>query len=537
MIYFLSFFWFIRQTKAILFWLYLWQLKEYHIGRFLAHFQTEKGKRLIFDKLVVLKILLLFVYIVMGYISVNPGLFDTVLDFILLSSITILFAVYFLEGAKTIISIVLNKLLRPVFTKKIQFLIFIFLSFTIGFLLFTMPYFKRPLIGLLLFDILTPFIISLGVLFFQPLTVLVRNQIIKKARGKRKKFKNLLAIGITGSYGKTSTKEFLALILSEKFKVLKTKEHQNSEIGISRCILDDLNESHQIFIAEMGAYNRGGIKLLSDIVKPKIGILTGINQQHLATFGSKENIVRTKYELIESLPEQGVAIFNTNNEYCQQLYEKTKIPKKISSKDIWTEDIRVEKELISFKVFSKDGDSAFFKINLLGAQNIENIILAACCAKELGMNLEEIAKACQKIKHFFGGMKFLKGVFNLNIIDSTYSANPAGVISHLEYLGTWKGKKAIIMPCLIELGGSSRKVHGEIGQQIAKTCDLVIITTKECFPEIKRSALKTGMNKDNILFSENPKEIVERVKSFSGPEDIVLLEGRISKAIKKSLLS
>ncbi len=151
------------------------------------------------------------------------------------------------------------------------------------------------------------------------------------------------------------------------------------------------------------------------------------------------------------------------------------------------------------------------------------------------MNLEEIAKACQKIEYSIGGMKFLKGVFSLNIIDSTYSANPTGVISHLEYLGLWKGKKAIIMPCLIELGGASRKIHGEIGQQIAKTCNLAIITTKECFPEIKKSVLKAGMNKDNILFSENPKEIVERIKSFSGPEDVVLLEGRISKTIKKKV--
>ena len=179
----------------------------------------------------------------------------------------------------------------------------------------------------------------------------------------------------------------------------------------------------------------------------------------------------------------------------------------------------------------------FFEVNLLGGQNIENIILAVSCAKELGMNLEEIARACQEIEQSQGGMKFLKGVSGLNILDSTYSANPNGVISHLEYLGLWKGKKAIIMPCLIELGRASKKVHREIGLRIARSCNLAIITTKECFPEIKKSALKAGMNKDNILFSENPNEIVERVKSFSGLEDIVLLEGRISKAIKRSLLS
>ena len=90
---------------------------------------------------------------------------------------------------------------------------------------------------------------------------------------------------------------------------MKTKEHQNSEVGISQCILNDLEPKHQIFICEMGAYNRGGIKLLASIAKPKIGILTGINEQHLATFGSLENIIKTKYEVIESLPSDGLAIF------------------------------------------------------------------------------------------------------------------------------------------------------------------------------------------------------------------------------------
>ena len=468
--------------------------------------------------------------------SLPPSLFSLVIA-----------VLYFFETAKFFYDFLRKKLKKPVFTKKTIFLLSIILFLELFYFLIYFLSKSSLAFYLLIFDVSTPLIVSIIVLCLQPLTVLWRWRIIRKAKKKRQGFKDLLTIGITGSYGKTATKEFLALILSQKFKVLKTKEHQNSEIGISGCILDDLTESHQIFIAEMGAYNRRGIKLLCDVVKPKIGILTGINEQHLATFGSQENIIKTKYELIESLPEEGTAIFNKNNKIIRE--QESKIQnynpklKKIrfcSTKekaDIFAEDIKVGKESLSFKVFSRDGDSAFFKVNLLGIQNIENILLAVCCAKELGMSLEEIAKACEKIEQSQSGMKLLKGIKGINIIDSTYSANPRGVISHLEYLKLWKGRKMIIMPCLIELGKASKKVHSKIGQEIAKTCDLAIITTKECFSEIKKSAIEAGMKNEDILFSENPEEILEKVRNFSGPEDIILLEGRISKEIKNSLFS
>jgi len=339
------------------------------------------------------------------------------------------------------------------------------------------------------------FFIPLFVLSFQIPTLIWRSIIISKAKAKRAKFKELLVIGITGSYGKTSTKEFLATILSEKYKVLKTLEHQNSEVGISQCILNDLKPEHEIFVVEMGAYNRGGIRLLSDIAKPKIGVLTGINEQHLATFGSLENIIKGKYELIESLPDDGLAIFNGNNPYCFQLYQKTIYPKKVYSLkpsiygfpvDIWVKDIKIEKDFISFRAMMKN-DQTDFKINLLGTQNILNILAASLVAKEFGLTLNEISRISQKIKPEQGGILLKKGINNLNIIDATYSANPDGVISHLEYLKIWPGKKVIIMPCLIELGSSTIEVHKRIGQKIGEICDLAIITTKErfkCYPII-----------------------------------------------------
>jgi len=542
MLFLLSILWLIRETKAILFYLYLWQLKEYHIGRFLDHFRTEKGKRLIFNSLNLLKILLISGFFI----------FPFYFPFILV-------ALYTLEVAKALTDFFQKRLKKPVLTKKTVFLILAALLLEILFI-FANWFRLTPsfALWLLIFDIFTLAIASGITLIFQPLVVLGRNQIIKKAKKKRDDFKNLLVIGITGSYGKTSTKEFLATILSEKFKVLKTAEHQNSEVGVSLCILNDLKPEHEIFIVEMGAYNRGGIKLLCDIIKPKIGVLTGINEQHMATFGSLENIIKAKYELIESLPrsesessllrglpENGLAIFNGDNDYCYELYKKTKKPKKVYSLqstisnlpvDLYTSSIAVNREFLSFKVIDKNGESAIFKANLLGEQNISNILASAVCAKELGMTLEEITKACQKIESWQGGVELKKGINGLNIIDATYSANPDGVISHLDYLKIWPGKKVIIMPCLIELGKASKRIHKEIGKKIGEVCDLSIITTREHFQEIGEGATEKGLKGENILFTENPKEIFEKIKNSFQAGDVALLESRVPSQLINLLI-
>jgi len=485
MISILSFLWFLRQTKAALFWLYLWQLKEYHLGRFLAHFSTEKGKRLIINPLLLIKLFLilsLFFY------------FEISLLFLVL--------IYVLEGILALKHYFRKTLKAPVFTKKILFLLFF--SFLVISLILV-GNFKKGLFNFALFllisDIFSPAIFSGIVLVFQPLVAFWKFRIVKKAKLKRGQFKNLLVIGITGSYGKTSTKEFLATILSEKYKVLKTLEHQNSEIGIAQCILNDLNENYEIFVVEMGAYNKGGIKLISDIIKPKIGILTGVNEQHLATFGSLENIIKTKYELIESLPADGIAFFNGKNKYCLELYQKTPHQLKFG-----TGQAKIKKYLYGKKA------KFFGEENLLGAMAV---------ARELRMTEEEISRAVAKIENKLPGIQIKKGINGLIIIDATYSANPDGVLSHLEYLKTFPGKKVIIMPCLIELGKASKEIHKKIGKKIAEVCNLAIITTKERFKEIQEGA------GEKAIFLENPKEIFEKIKIYLKPENIILLESRV----------
>jgi len=514
-----SFFWLVVLLKKLCFWVWLWQLKEYHFKRFLSHFETYKGKKLILNFFNFSKLISLF-----GLILAFPFF------------LPILLSIYFFDFFSTALHILKKTFRYPVLTKKTVLIL------GTGFLLIVSVFLslknfpsEKFILFLLIFDLFSPIIFSILVFCFWPLSFFWQKQLIKKAIEKREKFKDLLVIGITGSYGKTSTKEFLSQILSAKFNVLKTRAHQNSEVGISQCILQDLKPEHQIFVCEMGAYNKGGIKLLCNIAKPKIGILTGINEQHLFTFGSQENIIKTKFELIESLPKEGLAILNESDQNIKN--EKLKIknynPKLRKIKYCSIEqarDLKVKKELLSFNFEGID-----FNINLAGQQNVINLLMAICCAKELGMTLEEISRACQKIKPFPRTMEPKKGIGGVTIIDDSYSANPQGVFAALDYLGIYEGKKIIIMPCLIELGRASKRIHKEIGQKIGKICDLAIITTKDKFQEIKEGAIKSGMKEKNILFLEKPREIFEKIKLDLKPENVILLESRVPKGLREQL--
>ena len=512
--------WSIVFAKELFLWIWLWQLKEYHIGRFKAHFQTEKGRRLIRQNLTLLKLFLL------AGLVFYPKLFSY-----------LVLALFTIEVLFVLIRVFQRKLKIPKITKKTILLLsggFLFEIFFVYSILNAWTAQKFFYLYLVFLDMIAPLFISGIVISFEPFAISWRKKIIAQATEKRRQFKDLVVVGITGSYGKTSTKEFLASILSEKFNVLKTEKHRNSEVGISFCVLNKLKKEHQIFVCEMGAYEKGGIKLLANIVRPQIGILTGINQQHLATFGSLENIKKTKFELIENLPEDGLAILNGDNKYCRELFDKIEIRKKITDKDIRAENIVVEKNQLLFDIFL-DKEQARFQVPLLGKHWIENIMMAILAAKELGMSLEEIAKICQKIEPMEGMMRLVKTGKNFNIIDATYSANPDGVIAHLDYLRVWQGKKAIIMPCLIELGNKAAEIHKKIGREIGKVCNLAIITTKDYFYYLKEGALESGLKDDQVIFEEKPEAIFEKIKDFQGKEDVIILESRVPLSFQERI--
>ena len=499
-IYILIFFFIIREIKNLLFYEYLWQLKNYHIGRFLAHFSTSKGKKLFINPLIKIIILAL-----------------TLLEFNLFYLLLFIYLIESLEIFK-------RKIIAPQKTSKtivLSFLIFSVFAFFVLVLINIDPFSAFLLI--LLFDILTPLIVSLIILLFQPVTVLLRNRIIRKAIKKRKSLDNLLVIGVTGSYGKSSTKEYLKKILENDFKVISTTKNENSEMGISKCILNEVNEDHEIFICEMGAYNRGGIKLLTKIAQPKIGVLTGINNQHLATFGSQRNIIKAKFELIDALPLEGLAVLNWSNDFIKENFNSEVASIKYCGDDLWAEDIKEG----SFELCFPKGCYEI-KHKIKGPFNIPNLLSAIAVAKKLGMTIEEIQDRVLKIEN---GLK-IKKRGDFDIIDATYSSNFNGIISHLNYLKKWKGNKIIVMPCLIELGRDAKTSHYEIGRKIGEVCDLAIITTNDYKKEIMKGASNYGNS--NIIFSDDSEKIYNQIESYSKNDSVILLESRVNnKLIKK----
>ncbi len=541
MIFSLSIFWFTRTLRYILFWIFLWQLKDYHIGRFLDHFKTYKGRRLIFDQLQLFKIFLA------GFFILTFNFWGSFLPLIL-------FWVYFFEVILFLISTLRKRIKWPVFTKKAIFLLLVLSSVAVIFAGASNYYIKNIFwfsFYLLIFDILVPLIVSLIVLLFQPFAVLIRNSVLKKATEKMESLRSLqkriLVIGITGSYGKTSTKEFLATILSSKFKVLKTKEHQNSEIGIANCILNDLTEDHDIFIVEIGAYDKGKVREVCSMVKPKIGIVTGVNEQHLSLFGSMENLLSAEGggELAEILPRDGLLVLNGDNKYCIDLAKRVNnAPEKIYTtnkniidSEIWTEDAETAENFVFFVAMNKNRELGHFQINVLGKQNIQNLLAAILVARELGMSFHEIIEASKNIKQEQAGMTLKSGKHGINIIDSSYSSNSDGVIADLDYLNIFSKKKVIIMPCLIELGEKSAEVHKKIGRKIGEVCDMAIITTKDKFEEIKKGAVEAGMQENNIILCDNIKDIYSMVTLFYKSGDAILLEGRMPSGLINLLIS
>ncbi len=524
----ISIFWFFRESKYILFWLYLWQLKEYHIARILDHFKTEKGKKLFLNPI-------LFAKIVLSALLLISNAFFAFCFFVL-------FLIYLLECGVFAKTILAKQIKKPVKTSKTLFLIFTSFAALILSLWGISQIANEPsvLFYFLAFDILTPLIVSAVVLIFQPLFIYARNNILKKATEKRNTLKDLTVIGITGSYGKTSTKEFLTTILSKKFKVVSTKEHQNSEIGIANCILNDLSAESQILIVEMGAYDKGKVKEVCFMAKPKIGVVTGVNEQHLALFGSLKNLLSAEGggELAESLPKNGILVVNGDNKFCLDLLRKSSnlpvnqekkytLGNKAIDGDIWTEDIVVEKNSISFVTVNKGGEMGHFKVNVLGGHNAQNLLGAILVARELGMSIEEISEACKSVKQEQAGMVLKQGKDGLDIIDSSYSANPDGIFADLDYLNIFPNKKAVIMPCLIELGPKSSEIHQKIGKKIAQVCGLAVITSKDKFEDIKKGAVEAGMKHSSILLCDNPDEVATIISLFCKQGDAVLLEGRV----------
>lgn len=560
------FLWFLIILKKALLWTKLWQTKNYYVGRMLAHLETYNGKRLIYNKLTYIKaffILSVAVLFTIGslvsffdlifsktnielfhYIAEIIESFGVLLFFPFILPILIAPIIYTLEAGKFFFDTISEKVEKPVFTPKVigililSILIPILLFF--GFDHFLLPLFdEMPLLGwglkfnlMIVLDGFMPLIVTLVVLFFSLITYLVQKRTESEVRKKLKALNNLKIVAITGSYGKSTAKELIALFLSKKFNIVKTEKNTNTSFGIYDTILREVNENTDIFVVEIGAYKKNDIEKTCKVFgdKFKVGVLTGINQQHLRVFGSQENIIKAKFDIVKQLPEGGVGVVNYNSKLVAQNIDIIENKKKIlcgSSQecDFQVINLKVEKEKVLFTIHNKSsGEKENFEIKKPGGEQLaEGFCLACAACRIFNIGLSEI-KAYTPQVHELPYPISLYHANNLDIVASTYSSNPNSVLSIKDYVKLWGGKKVIIMPCLIELGKEAKRIHKELAMELEKVFDLSIFTTRDYEKEI----LKTFQNKNKVLFSSDKELILNRIKEIlSDTKDSVLvLEGR-----------
>lgn len=377
-----------------------------------------------------------------------------------------------------------------------------------------------------------PLLLILSNILIYPLETVINNLYLRSAKKKIKKL-NPKVIAITGSYGKTSTKDFLAHILSTKYTVLKTPGSFNTPMGICKIIRGELRPEHEIFIVEMGARQRSDIKKLCKLVNPDIGIITAIGPQHLEMFKTIENIMNTKYELIESLPINGTAIFNNDDENCRYLADKTRdkkvlgygINEKNEKMHLIAKDISTSSQGFYFLAQNSKGGNVPFHCKLLGKHNIYNILAATTVALEFGMSLSEIAEAIKILEPSPHRLQLIRGPGGVTIIDDAFNANPVGAKIALEVLCEFKtGRKVLVTPGLVELGEKEYEENKQLGIAAAKVCDFVfLIGTKRTEP-IFDGLKEAGFPETNIFIEKSLSAATEKFKNILKVGDVVLFE-------------
>ncbi len=388
---------------------------------------------------------------------------------------------YFLPG---------RHFLRPKLTVKIVLLFFISLVFA------------RQLVWWLGY-LLVPAIVALSVGAVSPWSGLAKWLIVLAAKIKLGFYRqNLIVIGITGSFGKSSTKEILAHLLAAKYKVLKTAANNNTLIGIAKTILTKLNKDRQVFVVEMGAYKRGEIGEICRLVRPDIGILTGINEQHAGLFGSLENTIKAKSELIAALPQKGLAVINADNANSRTVAKKP-----------WPAAVRTYRR-----------PQRPYATNLVGRHQQLNISAAVTVANHLGVPKKEIEAKLKNIPAINSALRRTQGVNGAIVVLDTYSSNRDGFLAAIDFCAGSKARlKILVTPGISELGRSSESVHRAVAKKAASVFDRIYVT--------KTDAKRWFKDAEFIAENRLPAEL----KAALRKSDLVLLEGRLSSKLVKEL--
>lgn len=353
-----------------------------------------------------------------------------------------------------------------------------------------------------------------------------------------KSMPDLKVIGVTGSYGKTSTKHYLYRILSEEFDVVMTPGNFNTTLGVIRAIRENIKPYNQIFIAEMGAKQPNDIKEICELVHPQIGIITAVGPQHLESFGTIENVQATKFELADALPADGLAVINNDFEFiasrevdnvecCRYAIEH---PEK---SDYRAFDIEYSPQGTSFAISDRKGEIIRLHTKLVGKCNVSNLMAAVIVAMHLGMDHNKIKYAVSKIKQVEHRLSIRRTPTGITIIDDAYNSNPVGSAMALDVLaGMRSGKRIIITPGMIELGSDQFELNKEFGKKISESADIAIIVGEYNKEAISQGLSEGGMDDSKIRYASSFNQAQQIMLTMATPGDTVLYENDLPDTFK-----
>ena len=354
------------------------------------------------------------------------------------------------------------------------------------------------------------------------------------ARYALDQYPSLTLVGITGSIGKTTTKEVVADVLSSREAVFKSEGNLNSEIGLPLTVLNGLHAAdrhYAIAVLEMAMYQVGDIRFLARLARPRIGVVTSVLPIHLGRIGTIERIQQAKQELVEELPSDGVAVLNADDPRVAQMADAT--PARVVRYGVSENaDVRAEHIQghglggVEFDVLSA-GQRSHVHLPLLGVHSAYAALAATSVALEVGFSLSAAADALEKLSPTLR-LLVVDGINGSRIVDDSYNASPASVLAALNLLSELPGSRKIgVLGDMLELGTEEESSHLRVGARAAAVLDLLIVygpRSKTTVAEARRR----GLRADQVFEADSHAEIVQLLRARLGPGDDVLVKGSLA---------
>lgn len=362
----------------------------------------------------------------------------------------------------------------------------------------------------------------------RPIELSVNRWYVNDARKRIGSMSGLRVVGITGSYGKTSSKFILGRILSEKYHTLITPESYNTTMGVVRTIREQMKPTHEVFVCEMGAKYVNDIKEICDLVHPEFGVITSIGPQHLETFGSLENIIKTKFELVDALQDKGKAVLNVSSAPVKEHAPKQAATYGIDASggaQYYAEEIQYGPSGASFMFCGKDVEPFRLETRLLGKHNILNIVGAVSVALKLGLTPQEIAYAVKRLEPVPHRLQMKRQVGGVTVIDDAFNSNVEGASSAVEVLGSFpEGGRMLITPGMVELGEKEFEYNFAFGKEAAKYCDFIILVGEKQTVPIHGGLEKAGYPKERLYVAKDLNDALVKMREQAGDGWTVLFE-------------